>query len=210
MENMTSPILHLQNVVIWLYDAMMICWYKDMMIYDDTRICCLDDNRTVWWYEHLANPFPGNHCVPHSLSETCTQPPTTLISVLMTVMANFRTIGVMTCLIFGRQWGWQQRWFKTYGAVYLAWGSVEDGDCHHRLLKTNITMTVADYDDNDWRRLWWWWLKWRWLEQTSPILRLAFATLSRARGGSATQANKLGLEPILSSSDFHCFHMCLF
>jgi len=34
------------------------------------------------------------------------------------------------------------------------------------------------------------------LRPPSPILLLAFATLSRGRGGSATQANKLGLEPI--------------
>ena len=179
---------------------MLIWWYT--MIYDD-----------IWWYkdmlmwrnEDLANPVPGNHCVPHSLSETRTQPPTTLI-----VMDNVMNTKVMTCLIFSRQ----QRRFKTYWAVYLAWGSVEDGDCHQWLLKTNITMIEADYDNiyyNDWRILWWQWLQivlqWRWLEQTSPILLLAFATLSRGRGGSATQANKLGLEPI--SYDFHCFHMCL-
>ena len=39
---------------------------------------------------------------------------------------------------------------------------------------------------------------------TSPIRLLAFATLSRAWGGCATQANKLGLEPIIS--EFLSFH----
>jgi len=38
----------------------------------------------------------------------------------------------------------------------------------------------------------------------SPIRLLAFATLSRAWGGCATQANKLGLEPI--TSEFLSFH----
>ena len=37
------------------------------------------------------------------------------------------------------------------------------------------------------------------MQQTSPILRLAFAIPSLACGGSATQANKLGLKPILST-----------
>ena len=39
---------------------------------------------------------------------------------------------------------------------------------------------------------------------TSPIRLLAFATLSRAWGGCDTQANKLGLEPIIS--EFLSFH----
>ena len=50
-----------------------------------------------------------------------------------------------------------------------------------------MTMTMTrGCDDND-KVVWW---------QTSPILLLAFATLSLACGGSPTHANKLGLEPI--------------
>ena len=47
-----------------------------------------------------------------------------------------------------------------------------------------------------------------WLQQTSPILRLAFAIPSLACGGSATQANKLGLEPILSTFSHLLLLLC--